>query len=90
MAAPQADPTLLSGHTDGVYSVAFAPDGRTLASAGEDGTIWLYGKLMAEWGRPKLSFLPSGCGIWPHHPQRAHGFGLLGGLRPRRPNPRLR
>ena len=27
------------GHTDGVNSVAFAPDGKTLASASEDGTV---------------------------------------------------
>jgi eukaryotic-like serine/threonine-protein kinase len=33
----RTEPTIMSGHTDGVRAVAFGPDGRWLASAGEHG-----------------------------------------------------
>ena len=32
----------LKGHADGVYSVAFSPDGQRLASASQDGSIQLW------------------------------------------------
>ena len=36
---------VLTGHTDSVYSVAFSPDGNTLASGSSDGTIRLWGAV---------------------------------------------
>jgi WD40 repeat protein len=39
---PAAEPTVLSGHTGGVFDVAFSPGGDLLASASADGTVGLW------------------------------------------------
>ncbi|MER6161594.1 serine/threonine-protein kinase, partial [Streptomyces sp. NPDC001868] len=32
----------LSGHANGVYEVKYSPDGKTLATDGDEGTVWLW------------------------------------------------
>src|SRR5262245_5449468 len=60
---------VLTGHTDPINHMVFSPDGRTLASAGDDGCIWLWdmaqnrAKARISWGAKfvfAIAFSPDG------------------------------
>ncbi|MDE0427259.1 MAG: WD40 repeat domain-containing protein [Candidatus Poribacteria bacterium] len=68
---PFVEPTgTLVGHTDTVYSVAFSPDGRTLASSSEDSTVLLWDTTTGE--HIKTLARPTGPFVGPTDPLAGH------------------
>ena len=68
---PFVEPTdTLVGHTDTVYSVAFSPDGRTLASGSEDSTVILWDTTTGE--HIKTLARPTGPFVGPTAPLAGH------------------
>ena len=60
----------LVGHTDTVYSVAFSPDGQTLASGSEDSTIILWDMTTGK--HIKTLVRPTGSFVGPTDPLAGH------------------
>ncbi|SHN46587.1 TIR domain-containing protein [Cryptosporangium aurantiacum] len=52
----------LSGYSDGIRSMAFAPDGDTLATGGNDGTLMLWDVHDATAPRPLIAGVPAHAG----------------------------
>jgi WD40 repeat protein len=46
---------VLTGHTDPINQLAFSPDGSTLASAGDDGCLWLW-DVLGQCARARISW----------------------------------
>jgi WD40 repeat protein len=53
MPRPRRLGTPLSGPSSNVWSVAFSPDGKTLAAGANDGSVWLWG--MTDPARPAVT-----------------------------------